>query len=40
MNKTRKKQEDRLLKRLPMKDRRRQEEIRKMIYHDQSFKII
>ncbi len=40
MKKNRKTQDDRLLKRLSMKDRRRQEEIRKMIYVDRTFQTI
>ncbi len=40
MNKNRKKQDDRLLKRLSIKDRRRQEEIRRMIYDDETFRTI
>ena len=40
MNKTRKKQDDRLLKRLSMKERRRQEEIRRMIGNDENFRTI
>ncbi len=40
MNKNRKKQDDRLLKRLSIKDRRKQEEIRRMIYDDETFRTI
>ncbi len=40
MKNKRKKQEDRLLKRLSIKERRRQEEIRRMIYSDQTFRTI
>ena len=40
MTTSRKKQDDRLLKRLSIKDRRKQEEIRRMIYNDQSFPTI
>ncbi len=40
MNKNRKQQDDRLLKRLSIKERRKQEEIRKMIYDDETFRTI
>lgn len=37
-DKTRKQQDDRLLKRLSMKERRQQEQLRKMISRDPAFK--
>ncbi|MEK7059293.1 MAG: hypothetical protein AAB971_00870 [Patescibacteria group bacterium] len=39
MQKERKQQEDRLLKRLPMKDRKHQQQLRKLIQSDPLFKI-
>jgi len=38
--KTRKQQEDRLLKRLPRNERRQQEELRRQILNDPLFKVV
>ena len=40
MKRDRKKQDDRLLKRLPMKERRQQEQLRRLIMEDPLFKVI
>lgn len=40
MKQKNKKQDDRLLKRLPLKERRQQEQLRKLIMNDMTFKSI